>query len=52
MGITRERVRQVEEKALNKIRNWRRRSLLQHHAKDVFGVEKDPYLTILPWVEP
>ena len=49
MRVTRERVRQVEEKALNKIRNWRRRSLLQHHAKDVYGVEKDPCLTMLPW---
>jgi hypothetical protein len=49
MGVTRERVRQVEEKALNKLRNWRRRSLLQHHEKDVYGVEKDPYLTMLPW---
>jgi DNA-directed RNA polymerase sigma subunit (sigma70/sigma32) len=49
MGVTRERVRQVEEKALNKLRNWRRRSLLQHHAKDVYGVEKDPCLTMLPW---
>jgi DNA-directed RNA polymerase sigma subunit (sigma70/sigma32) len=49
MGVTRERVRQVEKKALNKIRHWRRRSLLQHHAKDVYGVEKDPYLTMLPW---
>ena len=48
MGVTRERVRQVEEKALNKLRNWRRRSLLQHHAKDVYGLEKDPYLTMLP----
>lgn len=48
MGVTRERVRQVEEKALNKIRSWRRRSLLQHHAKDVYGVEKDAYLKILP----
>ena len=49
MGITRERVRQVEEKALNKMRHWCRRSLLEHHAKDVYGVEKDPYLTMFPW---
>jgi hypothetical protein len=49
MGITRERVRQIEEKALDKMRSWRRRSLLQHHAKDVYGVEKDPYLTMFPW---
>jgi DNA-directed RNA polymerase sigma subunit (sigma70/sigma32) len=48
MGVTRERVRQVEKQAFNKIRNWRRRSHLQHHAKDVYGVEKDPYLTTHP----
>jgi len=30
------------------MRSWRRRSLLQHHAKDVYGVEKDPYLTMHP----
>ena len=49
MGVTRERVRQVEKKALNKIRHWSRRRHLQHHAKDVYGAEKDPYLTMLPW---
>ena len=48
MGVTRERVRQIEEKALDKMRGWRRRSLLHHHAKDVYGVEKDPYLTMHP----
>ena len=47
-GVTRERVRQVEAKAIQKMRLNHRLSLLRDFRQDQYGTEKDPYYTNYP----
>lgn len=53
-GVTRERVRQVEAKAIQKMRLNHRLSLLRDFRQDQYGTEKDPYYTNYPdafWID-
>jgi DNA-directed RNA polymerase sigma subunit (sigma70/sigma32) len=47
-GLTRERVRQIEAKAIQKLRLHHRLCLLRDFKKDQYGTEKDPYYTHYP----
>jgi DNA-directed RNA polymerase sigma subunit (sigma70/sigma32) len=48
VGVTRERIRQIEAKAFQKIRQQHRAVLLKDFFQDQYGTEKDPYYTHYP----